>query len=211
MKRVISIFCFCIFLCYSTSNYAYKKKRYNKVYFVGDVHSVSFKMDSHCITPHQPFDNPVNIRPTTQFGLGLNVVAGRHLSKETAKCLAKQNDDMTFLWADHFTYNKNPTKLNFAIQGTLTINGVSFDDIILAQGHHQTVNDWWFGGRFCSHASANPWDASIDSVNCQSRCGQETWCFIRGASDTGVGHMSPHRIKVVTHPCHTYDPCHVPC
>ncbi|MCY4329887.1 MAG: hypothetical protein OXC48_07410, partial [Endozoicomonadaceae bacterium] len=78
---------------------------------------------------------------------GLNIRAGRKGSKEVVKCVQKQNKNEWMIFTNTFTFAKKPNKLNFAVQGTLTIDGVVFDDIVLAQGHHGATNNWWFGGK----------------------------------------------------------------
>ncbi len=80
------------------------------------------------------------------------------------------------IFTNTFTFAKKPNKLNFAVQGTLTIDGVVFDDIVLAQGHHGATNNWWFGGKNCWSAHA-----PVDFSECTSRNGDK-WCFTRGRS-----------------------------
>ena len=145
-------------------------------------------MIDHCITHGQLFPNDIDAQTViSKHSLpGLNIKAGRHGSRHIWACIKKklslENESDNEL-SKHFTYDKIPKKLNFSVNGVLTINGVHFDKIVLAQGHYLTVNDWWFGGKNCK---TNPYH---DAVSCRSRDGR-TWCFIRGTdySYESTGH-----------------------
>ncbi len=205
MKTVIIVLQLCLFLCYIAASNAHRKKRHNKVYFTGDAHSISFKMTSHCITPKQPFDNPVWLK-TVKKSTGLDIMAGRHGSSskkyfDTIDCTYKtMAHSSSSFFVTSFTYKKIPFALNFSVEGTLFVDGVEFDQIVLAQGHHGAVNNWWFGGNFCSAA-----DSIVNAVNCFSINHDHQWCFIHGRSDKlGFSHTSPHKIKVLKHACSYY-------
>lgn len=65
------------------------------------------------------------------------------------------------------TFNKNPDKLNFAVELDLELGivwpeltgetevVVKFPKIVVAQGHAGTANNWWFGGNRCSYKALN--------------------------------------------------------
>jgi len=155
-------------------------------------------MMDNCITYGQLFPNDIDAQTVTnKHGQpGLNIKAGRHGSKHIWACIKKSlsmEKESDYMLSTHFTYLKVPKKLNFSVHGVLTINGVHFDDIVLAQGHYLTINDWWFGGKNCNTY------VRYDGVSCQSRDGR-TWCFIRGtdANDKSTGH---NKVKVAFRAC----------
>ncbi|KAF9256623.1 hypothetical protein L218DRAFT_802702, partial [Marasmius fiardii PR-910] len=61
------------------------------------------------------------------------------------------------------TFGHTAGDLNFAFLGTLSLNvptddgprRVTFTDIGLAQGHSGSTNNWWFGGKNCTHEYGN--------------------------------------------------------
>lgn len=64
--------------------------------------------------------------------------------------------------ASRCTFNNTPGKLNFAFNVDLLLRltggnlgsrvaTVRFDDLYFGQGHAGTSNNWWFGGRHCTH------------------------------------------------------------
>ncbi|MCY4176885.1 MAG: hypothetical protein OXD32_00095 [Endozoicomonadaceae bacterium] len=205
MKTFFVILQLSLFLCYVINSRSHKKEHHNKVYFTGAAHSVSFKMYERCITPKQPFHSSLWIKTIKKTGL--DIMAGRHgsgaKSGDTIDCTYKymaRNFNLSSFFLSSFTYKKLPRKLNFSVEGALFVNGLEFDDIVLAQGHHGAINDWWFGGNYCFVA-----DDVTNAVNCTSTTG-ENWCFIRGKSSeiSKLPHTSPNKIKVVTHPCSYY-------
>lgn len=64
------------------------------------------------------------------------------------------------------TFNHTAGKLNFAFIGTLVLTFTSgsygsnrvtftFNDVAIAQGHAGASNNWWFGGKHCTHHASN--------------------------------------------------------
>ncbi|KAF9256624.1 hypothetical protein L218DRAFT_1007176 [Marasmius fiardii PR-910] len=57
------------------------------------------------------------------------------------------------------TFGHTAGDLNFAFLGTLVLTvgpyTVTFTDIGLAQGHDNTSNNWWFGGKNCVRGNGN--------------------------------------------------------
>ena len=64
--------------------------------------------------------------------------------------------------ANRCTFNSTPGKLNFAFNVDLVLHltggnlggriaRLKFDDLYFGQGHTGTSNNWWFGGRHCTH------------------------------------------------------------
>ncbi|MCY4330569.1 MAG: hypothetical protein OXC48_10920 [Endozoicomonadaceae bacterium] len=193
MNKIFLVFC--CFVCFFTGNCAYThtKIRDNKIYFTGDTTSVNFQITSACITQKQPFDKTTyTISPN-----GLKIKAGRKGSKKVVKCIRKVNNNHS-IFKNNFTFAKNPGTLNFAIQGTLTINGVKFSNIILAQGHHYSTNNWWFGGKNCMHFFS--YNNNSESVDCTSDNGKASWCFTHGVT-WSLSRTSPYKIKLTKKLC----------
>ncbi|MCY4330583.1 MAG: hypothetical protein OXC48_10990 [Endozoicomonadaceae bacterium] len=211
MRKITLIlyFFFCLYClsesCAHTKNKEIHKKtkeNHNQVYFSGDAYLVRFKMTHYCITPGQPFDSSNDVA-SFSGEKSLDIMAGRHGSKATVDCIRASHTDPDF-FIKHFTYKKSPKKLNFSIEGTLTVNGVQFDDVILAEGHHLLNNNWWFGGSHCSVATTDL-KRGANAINCLSRTGKN-WCFIRGKTSGKVGlkhqsYTSYDKIKVTEHLC----------
>ncbi|MCY4176884.1 MAG: hypothetical protein OXD32_00090 [Endozoicomonadaceae bacterium] len=205
MKTFVILLQLSLFLCYMAESHAYKKKHHNKVYFTGVAHSVNFKMSTHCITSKQPFNNPTWLKTVKiKKKIGLDIIAGRHGSGiehgGTVNCTYKSMaHDLPTFFVGSFTYKKIPWTLNFSVEGTLFVNGMSFNNIVLAQGNHSSTNDWWFGGKSCVVA-----DSMMDAVNCKSDTGY-TWCFVRGKiHNPTMLYTAPNEIKVFTHKCSFY-------
>ncbi|MCY4178063.1 MAG: hypothetical protein OXD32_06165, partial [Endozoicomonadaceae bacterium] len=153
--------------------------------------SVILQVKHYCVSLGQPFQNPDTIisvlakKYETDVSSGkveqreyqnLSIQAGRHGSKNTVSCLFGKGFEK-----QNFTYYKRPHKLNFAVTGTLTIDGVSFDDMVLAQGHTVFTNNWWFGGKHCRYLNKRH---NIHAVNCTAADNKTTWCFFRGRINT---------------------------
>ncbi|MCY4177801.1 MAG: hypothetical protein OXD32_04810, partial [Endozoicomonadaceae bacterium] len=166
---------------------------YFHVYSNNDGNKVKFITDRHCITKQQPYKTPdgsqlpFNSDTLTddKTNSRITIRAGRHSSKKTVKCLS-ENMLSGENFTNHFTFRHVPGKLNFAVQGTLIINQVAFEQIILAQGLSGSRNNWWFGGRYCKlFDSSNGIFSKYpqNAATCMSDTG-EPWCFVRGVTLT---------------------------
>jgi len=106
------------------------------------------------------------------------------------------------------TFNHKAKKLNFAFVGTLelTLTGgvlgaaertFTFNDIGIAQGHTGGRNNWWFGGKHCSHGangSRVPEHAkrnSVSSIGTDQDNLKATFHFRRGGNGTNVIDVYP--------------------
>ncbi len=201
MNKKIFILMAVLFLL-AAKGYCRKNIHRNYLMFFGDVDKkpIVMKIKSHCVSPKQPFHNPDTITSRQHeseeaddaFQLHTShvqyqqmlVLAGRHGSKHTVSCLFNKG-----FKKQNFTFNKRPHKLNFAVTGTLTIDGVSFDDMVLAQGNQFFRNNWWFGGKNCQHLlNLSNDEPDIDGVNCTARDKKTTWCFFRGTVNKKFDH-----------------------
>ncbi len=203
----------------TTNSYCHKKKsHYNDLFFSDYIKNpIVMQVQSHCISKNQPYHNPDKIVSTPDTfqdvdydGNPINpeyqvitIVAGRHGSGKTVSCLEKKG-----FKDKNFTFGEVPHKLNFAVIGTLTIDGVSFDDMVLAQGHTFFSNNWWFGGKHCK--SLNSGAYYIDAVNCIARDRKTTWCFLRGrinayVNGVYVDSIPPNEVRVLNEKCNIDD------
>ncbi|MCY4329536.1 MAG: hypothetical protein OXC48_05585 [Endozoicomonadaceae bacterium] len=134
---------------------SYCKKVHNNTINFTYANSVSLKITAHTISGGQPFhhqDQDTIVASPASIGyvdaytgkqssvsyLQLTINAGRHGSDHPVKRLF---DDMGFK-KENFTVHKRPGKLNFAVIGVLTVDGTSFDDMVLAQGNKGLTNNW---------------------------------------------------------------------
>lgn len=127
--------------------------------------SGSFLVKDFSITDKQ--DPGTNLGPRPLLGSQNNqyfeFYVGRKGSSKVANWFASR------ISSSQNTFDKNPGDLNFAFLGdlTLTLNlkqpdptgsyrqTVVFDDIVLAQGHSGSTNNWWFGGKNCHYDKDN--------------------------------------------------------
>lgn len=109
---------------------------------------------------------------------------GRKGSEKVANWFSNQ------VGANNNTFGHDPSKLNFAFSGTLTLSiqgpglkpdiPVILEQIFLAQGHSGASNNWWFGGIACTRV------AVADQVNCRSaNYPTMTFSFVRGKGQHG--------------------------
>jgi hypothetical protein len=148
--------------------YAHKKKASlstwpsvyeNKVKFIGNstVSSITFLPHDHIVTKGQPFDG-IAVAPINGHNneIEIDFKSGRKGSKECADFFnATVNGDEAHMIHTERGSNK-PGELNFAFNGTLTINGQAFE-ICLGQGHYLTTNNW--------HLAATSLDADGNGKN----------------------------------------------
>jgi hypothetical protein len=105
---------------------------------------LSFELSDHSITSGQPWGG-VSTGEQNQIW-GINVPAGRHKSSSVAHWFRSHCSSAAWCveWPDNCP--GWPSDLNFAITGTLTINGTGYP-ITLGQGSTGIYhNDWWIGG-----------------------------------------------------------------
>ena len=142
-----------------------KKAHSNHVKLVGNLRFIkgtTFSEKEYCITSGQPYKglssslNAIESQNGTSSILDIKIKAGRHKSKHHVTDCFKSWTNQS---ENHTIFGKYPKHLNFIVQGTLTIayihpdtntgstKHVVFEDIILAQGHSITSNNWWFGGK----------------------------------------------------------------
>ena len=120
----------------------------NDVFFaINGLKSFSFQETAHSVTSGQPYGGTTS---GVSGGKGkITVKAGRKGSTSVASWFKQQvGAGQTLVCDSKGTY---PDALNFAVQGTLTIGSVNgktitCDNIIVAQGHFGTTNNWWMGG-----------------------------------------------------------------
>ena len=194
MNKNILILTLMIFLG-ATKSYCHKKIQNNEIKFSHDARSVELSIKQFCGAPdqdHQEYPKKITAQlykkvtvntydntETDFFYLIMSIRAGRHATKYTADCLFNQG-----FKNGNFTFNKRPKKLNFAVKGSLYVDGVRFNNMVLAQGHTLFSNNWWFGGKPCK--ILNTKHHHVNAVNCRSADKKVTWCFLRGHVDNDI-------------------------
>jgi hypothetical protein len=138
----------------------------NYVYFaLAGVQSFSFAPTAYNITSGQPYGGTTSgVSQAGKQGFIL-VKAGRKGSTSVAQWFQQQVGAGQTLVCD--ATGTFPDKLNFAVQGTLTmqVGGKTFtcDNIIVAQGNFATVNNWWMGGPNMAGAHVGPSGATVQT------------------------------------------------
>jgi hypothetical protein len=103
---------------------------------------LSYEQADHAITSGQPWGGIVTgVQDTTW---GIDVKAGRHASSSVANWFHSHASAATCAnWPSGCP--DWPSDLNFAITGTITINGTNYP-ITIGQGSVGPHNNWWIGG-----------------------------------------------------------------
>jgi len=106
----------------------------------------TWQQDSSSITSGQPFDG-VSTNPSgASTNCTINVQAGRQLSDAPAQWFTQQLQGGTAFNPGIGNVGNQPDQLNFAVTGTLTINGTGYG-VVLGQGSDGAGdNTWWIGG-----------------------------------------------------------------
>jgi hypothetical protein len=142
----------------------------NDVYFaLAGVQSFSFNPTGYSVTKGQPYGGAFGTVSQQGKQGEIIVKAGRKKSKAVAQWFQQQVGSGQTLVCD--STGTFPDELNFAVQGTLTmqVNGktITCDNIIVAQGNFTTVNNWWMGSPYMSGAHIGPSGATIQSCRVQ--------------------------------------------
>lgn len=116
---------------------------------------VSFEEEDHCVSSGQPYDG-VSVASDDK----IEIKAGRHGTSEVAAWFKNQSSGGVVIGCD--TDDQYPSKLNFAVLGTLTFEftGKTYvvKKMLLAQGHNaRDRNNWWTGGPKMQGGSVDPW------------------------------------------------------
>ena len=142
---------------------------------------VNFVYKRHSIRKGQPFDH-ISSDTTSDKGV-IKVKAGRKSSRKVAS-------DFTSWTNGNFALSENPKKLNFAVEGELTVMienkktlqavKAILSDIVIAQGHTLGVNNWYLGGPNCKHYSLHLKlkNEGNHKVTCRD-VNHHPWCFTR--------------------------------
>jgi hypothetical protein len=104
--------------------------------------SLAFELDDHSISSGQPWGG-VSSSVSNQV-LGIDVKAGRHASSSVASWFRSH---ASVAWCANWpsACPEWPSDLNFAMTGTLTINGTGYP-VTIGQGSVRPHNNWWIGG-----------------------------------------------------------------
>lgn len=183
----------------STDNSTLMKYHWNDAIFVNqftagllDLHDIGWTIKDLSITDGQDpqrknkIGDTVNHRPDRH----VSFYVGRKGSSTVANWFTRK------VPANRTTFNHDPDKLNFAflIDLTLTLSwpeyfigrfDVKFENIMVAQGHDVTTNNWWFGGINCSNTAYN----TVSCAGMASGIPVKAW-FVRGGLGGVIG--NPH-------------------
>ena len=120
--------------------------------------SGTYTIESHDVSSGQDPDGNIQDGRTYNFSSEgvMTFRVGRHGTSDVADWFNN------LVKADQNTFGHTADKLNFAFMGTLvmTLTGsafnnqettITFPNIGIAQGHASTTNNWWFGGKTCTH------------------------------------------------------------
>lgn len=102
--------------------------------------TLAYEQADHSITSGQPWGGVSTGTPDLDWGI--DVKAGRHGSRSVADWF-RSHASVATCTADCST--NWPSELNFAITGTITINGTGYP-ITIGQGSTFGKNNWWIGG-----------------------------------------------------------------
>lgn len=101
--------------------------------------------------------------------------------------------------AQHSTFNHDPSDLNFAFIGKLTLvldlgdgelETYVFPDIALGQGHSSKSNNWWFGGKSRNHIGDN-------KVTCEGKSAEHKLLVTFRRGGNSVDEIEIVEVKVV--------------
>lgn len=124
--------------------------------YPGYVSDVTFTFNNqYSITGGQPWNGITTSTDLTTPGASTTAItaeAGRKNSLGPANWFDTQSTAAIGGDADH---NGNPSELNFAFAGSLSVDGVSYP-VVIGQGSNAQGNNWWIGGQ--------GWTAGADGV-----------------------------------------------
>jgi len=114
----------------------------NWVYFDPETDGIplAYAEDDHAITSGQPWGGVSTGKPDLDWGI--DVKAGRKGSSSPAAWF-RENASAATCTAD--CDSDWPSDLNFAIKGTITIDGTEYP-VTIGQGSSLGKNNWWIGG-----------------------------------------------------------------
>jgi hypothetical protein len=118
--------------------------------------TLTFELSDHSITGGQPWGGVSYGTPDLHWGI--DVKAGRKASSSVANWF-RSHASVATCTADCAT--EWPSELNFAITGTLKINGTGYP-VTIGQGSTFGQNNWWIGGPgWTRHAQIFPYDVIV--------------------------------------------------
>jgi hypothetical protein len=179
--------------------------KFNKVFFetekVGSqLQAAKFTITDFSVTSGESHDIAVgNEHNITHNGDYFGFYCDRKGSENVASWFSGR------ISASENTFNHEPGDLNFAILGTFKIQFVKtpdkkydgiwwiFENVMLAQGHSGSTNNWWFGGKGFKHNGDWRVDATGKSEDGRFKCSAT---FIRGGDDNQDG-TAVDQVRVV--------------
>ncbi len=121
---------------------------------ISGVQYFSFAESGHSITSGQPYGGASGSVKSGLKSVQIVVKAGRKGSSGPAEWFKSQVGNGKVIASR--SWSSLPRDLNFAVEGTMVIRigdqNTTCDDVIVAQGHTGSYNDWWIGGPFMKTA-----------------------------------------------------------
>ena len=153
MKSMLRVFsamvCLAYFLFFFQSSSAYAVKTHNNdVFFhpTGGIDYVTFDQTNFDISSGQPYKG--TLPSWDGQDLRITIIAGRHGTDDVADSFRYAAGGGETIACD--STGNWPDELNFWSQGDFEIvkDGTTYicSDIIIAQGHFTTTNNWWVSG-----------------------------------------------------------------
>ncbi|MED7789019.1 leucine-rich repeat domain-containing protein [Francisella sp. 19X1-34] len=153
----------------------------------------SFVKKKMVVTDGQPYKDHVLTKVVGDGKAEIIVKSGRKGSTQVADFFRKN------IKSNQNTFNNEPMLLNFAVLGDLTIDGKTFNDIMIAQGHNPFIgNNWWIGGKNCKYDATVSKGEITKSMECLATDGRE-YLISRGASRLGRWSMALQLIYMLGH------------
>ncbi len=153
-----------------------------------------YTVDSFSIAKGQDPDHEIHtgfVAYSNSSGM-LTFRVGRSLSKTVAEWFKEQ------VTPSQTTFDQSPDELHFAFMGTLRLSvtgGIlgkkseiyTFSNVVLAQGHSDGHNNWWFGGQKGEHVTGN----KVTCTGVDSKGKEVMFVFGRGDNDVSTVKVTP--------------------
>jgi hypothetical protein len=160
----------------------------------------SFKIEEFAITPGQDPKGKIQAQQIHYMGPDGNLHFEVGRSTDDPHTVA--NWWNARIRPEQTTSNHPPGDLNFAFIGTLTLtvegrapertrDTLTFLGVALAQGHTGGANNWWFGGKHCSHSGQN----QVICYGHDSKGGKVVFTFVRGNNGVSTVNLMPNELN----------------
>ena len=137
-------------------------------YYNSGIKKISFEVEDYRITKGQEIEF-MKVEKHSSYMECLNVRAGRKGSEKVANWFKEQIKEGS-AYSMTSLFDNIPSKLNFAVKGTFTINYSNtlyhLKNVIFAQGSNSLHNNWWIGSPHMQFKEIT-WDVHPEAVPIQ--------------------------------------------